>query len=90
MKVEKWNPNLQTYDNDGNGAITINDLAFVNEAFDWNNTEEELERWIERRDFDGDEKVSEILEYVWMFLKKNCKMTWVDFKTWFLAQTFQL
>lgn len=29
----------------------------MNEAFDWNNTEEELKRWIQERDFDGDEKV---------------------------------
>ena len=64
MKVEKWNPNLQTYDDGGIGAITINDLSFVNEAFDWNNTEGEeyrrtiqKKRWIEKRDFDGDEKV---------------------------------
>ena len=29
----------------------------MNEAFDWNDTEEELKRWIHERDFDGDEKV---------------------------------
>ena len=45
----------------------------MNKAFDWNNTEEELERWIEKRDFDGDEKVDfhEFLKFSTLLLQQD-------------------
>ena len=44
----------------------------MNEGFDWNNTEE-LKRWIEERNFDGDEKVDfhEFLKFSALSLKQG-------------------
>ena len=45
----------------------------MNEAFDWNNTEDELKDWIEKRDFDGNEKVDfhEFLKFSTLLLQQD-------------------
>ena len=72
-QIIEYSAEFKAYDHDRDGTITAKDLGMVNKAFGGNTTDDVLQEWIKKSDFDGDEKVNfyEFLKFNAMSLKKQ-------------------